>query len=275
MKLTKENYYSKEANMEYMSVSQWKDFRDCPARALATVKGEYTPPTSTALLVGGYVDAHFSGEANEFVDAHPEIFKKDGTLKAEYVAAQKMINRFKEDELLSALMSGEKQVIVTGDIAGVKFKGKIDSLLSESDVDSIDSSFPDNPVLQFVEGLIVDQKAMKDFSPVWSDDAHAKVSFIEAWGYDKQGAVYQELGFQTLGKRLPFVIAGVSKEDEPDITAQYIPQVTLDSALFEVEDTAPIYAAMKRGEIVAPGCGHCAYCRAKKKLTKIINYKEA
>ena len=47
MILTQENYYSKEANEEYLSVSQYKDFcgsvgrLGCEEQALAKISGDY------------------------------------------------------------------------------------------------------------------------------------------------------------------------------------------------------------------------------------------
>ena len=41
MKLTYLNYYSQNANKEYMSYSQFKDFLKCPACAMAKIKGEW------------------------------------------------------------------------------------------------------------------------------------------------------------------------------------------------------------------------------------------
>ena len=57
MILTPENYYSPEANFEYMSVSQFKDFSGtygqvgCESRAMAKLRGEYQEEKTTALLV--------------------------------------------------------------------------------------------------------------------------------------------------------------------------------------------------------------------------------
>lgn len=82
--VTPENYYSPEMNMAYMGSTQFKAFERCEAAALAELKGEYRPPSSVALLVGGYIDAWFSGELPLYQAQHPEIFKRDGTLKAEY-----------------------------------------------------------------------------------------------------------------------------------------------------------------------------------------------
>ena len=41
MQLSSDNYYSRQADLEYMSVSQFKDFRTCEAGALAKIRGEY------------------------------------------------------------------------------------------------------------------------------------------------------------------------------------------------------------------------------------------
>lgn len=38
LQLNDENYYSQEADMQYMSVSQYKAFRKCEAAALAKLK---------------------------------------------------------------------------------------------------------------------------------------------------------------------------------------------------------------------------------------------
>lgn len=109
--VTAENYYSPEMNMAYMGSTQFKAFEKCEAAALAELKGEYHPPSSTALLVGGYIDAWFSGELPLYQAQHPEIFKRDGTLKAEYLRATEVVVRMQSDELYMLLMSGRKQVI--------------------------------------------------------------------------------------------------------------------------------------------------------------------
>lgn len=268
--VTRENYYSPELNMEYMGSTQFKAFQQCEAAALAQLKGEYKPPVTTALLVGGYIDAHFAGEMDLFRKEHPEIFKRDGSLKAEYTHADKIIARMESDRLYSLLMSGKKQVICTGTIAGVPFKIRIDSLLDGDICQTIVNEFPEaTEALGMCDGAIVDQKAMKDFAPVWSEEEHRKVNFVEAWGYDIQGAIYQEVE----GNMLPFILAPGTKEDSPDLNALYIPDDDLAAKLAEVEDKAPRYHAIKQGRIAPIPCGKCAYCRATKKLTGIIDYK--
>ena len=53
MDLNKKNYYSNEADWQYMSVSQFKTFQECEAATLAKLKEEWSPESDpTALLVG-------------------------------------------------------------------------------------------------------------------------------------------------------------------------------------------------------------------------------
>ena len=54
----------------------------------------------------------------------------------------------------------------------------------------------------------------------------------------------------------------------------YIDDTDLAAALAVVEDNAPRYQAIKEGNIQPTRCEHCAYCRATKRLTSILNYKE-
>lgn len=269
--VTPANYYDPDINMAYMGSTQYKAFQKCEAAALAELRGEWASEPTVALLVGGYIDAYFSDELVAYQANHPQIFKRDGQLKAEYLKARDVINRMEEDELYTLLMAGEKQVIRTGYIAGVPFKIKIDSLLDGPACEEIVSRFPGaGAAMGMCDGAIVDQKAMKDMAPVWSAEDHCKIPFVEAWGYDIQGAIYQAIE----GHMLPFIVAVGTKEESPDLEVLYIDDEDLSAKLAEVEDTAPRYQAIKEGRISPRRCGHCAYCRATKKLTRIKNYKE-
>ena len=263
LKLTDDNYYSQEANWEYMSASQYKSFRKCEAAAMAELRGEWGRKESSALLVGSYVDAYFSNELDQFKADHPELYKRDGSLKAEFQNAHAVAERLNRDELARMLLSGKHQVIKTGRIAGVWYKTKADSLLSSRQVEAICKKFPTvKELVPFGGAIIVDLKCMKDFKTIWDEETHERVSFIEYWGYDIQGAIYQKVD----NRMAPFVIVGVTKEAEPDIIAVHVPD--------EVEAMSPRYAAIKKGEIAPVGCGTCAYCRSVKRLEGITNYKK-
>ena len=110
MELTKENYYSKEANLEYMSVSQYKDFKRCELYGLKKATGEYVETKSTALLVGGYADSYFAGTLEKYKEENPQIFKKDGTLKSDYEKANECINVAENDEFFIPDIEAEIEI---------------------------------------------------------------------------------------------------------------------------------------------------------------------
>ena len=244
MKLTQKNYFSRSANMKYMSVSQFKSFGKCPASALAEIKGKFKREETTSLLVGSYVDAYFEGTLANFIKKHPDIFKKNGTLKAEYVQAEEIIKRILKDRTFKKYMSGEKQVIMTGSINGVPVKIKIDSF------------HPDK---------IVDLKIMKDFENVY-DPERGMLPWFEHWGYDLQGAVYQEIVRQNTGEKLPFYLAAATKEKDTDIDIVHINQKTLDFALERFKQNVEMFDAIKQGIITPDRCEKCAYCKRTKKI---------
>lgn len=246
------DYFSSENALKFMSASQFKGFRQCPAKTVAEIYGKYKRKSETALLVGSYVDAYFEGTLDEFKENHPEVFLKTGGLKAEFRKAEECIERATSDEYFMHMMSGEKQKIVTGTIGNVEFKGKLDSYIPHE--------------------AIVDLKCMKNIEPVWKN-GH-KVSFIEAWGYDIQLAIYQELIYQETSERLRCYIAVVTKEDVPDIQVLEVPQERLDWCLNLVRAEADFYQAIKNNEIEPTRCEKCDYCKSTKKLTGAIPYTE-
>lgn len=255
--LTNENYFSPENNWKYCGSSQYKDFfgsmgmHGCEAMAMAKLRGEWQTEKTTALLVGSYVDAHFEGTLDLFRAQNPEIFTKSGTLKAEYKKAEEIIQVAEQDEVFMQFMSGEKQVIMTGEIAGVPFKTKIDSYLRAK--------------------AIVDGKVMASIRKFeWVKDV-GKVNFVEYWGYDIQGAIYQEIERQNSGEKLPFFIAALSKEKVTDKEVIWLPDNMLSDRLKEIESNMPRLKALKAGEVEPVRCENCDYCTATRKLTGPIN----
>ena len=237
MRVTKKNYFSPEAERKYFSASQIKAMMNCPAAAL----NDTERPTSTALLVGSYVDSFFEKRLPQFKADHPEILKRDGSLKAEYVQANEMINRACSDPLFREYMRGRKQVIRTGYIGGYPFKIKMDVYRKGE--------------------RIVDLKTIKDMKPAYrSGEGH--ITFADQWEWPLQMAIYQAIE----GNRLPCFLAVVTKEDPPDLAVVEIPQNVLDMEIERLLDMLPRFDAMKRGIIQAPRCECCSYCRRTKKL---------
>lgn len=254
MKLTNFNYYSPEANRKYWSVSLFKAFDKCEASGLAQVKGEYNQEETTSLLIGSYVDAYFSGEFQQFREEHPEIFNsRTGDLKADFKKAQHMIMRIDRDALMKEFLKGEAQVIRTGRLFDVDWKIKMDVFNGER---------------------IVDLKTVKDFEPLYKEGA-GRVPWIEYWGYDIQGAIYQKIEQISSGreKPLPFYIVAVTKETVPDIDVIHIPQSVLDTALKIVESKIDRFDLVKTGVLEPNRCERCEYCKKTKVLKEPTEYE--
>ena len=257
MVLTAENYYSKEANKEYMSVSQYKDFAGtygkmaCEFSAVEKLEERWKQKKTTPLLVGSYVDSYFEGTLEEFKKENPEIFTQKGELKENYKQAERIIARMERDPLFMQYMSGEKQVIMTGELFGAEWKIKIDS---------------------FVRGIaITDLKVMASITKLeWVKDI-GYLDFVRYWGYDIQGAIYQEIVYQNTGERPPFYIAAGTKEEEPNIEVIHVTQNYLDEAKHMVEMNMPRILRVKNGEAEPDRCEMCDCCRHTKVLKRPIS----
>lgn len=246
MKLTNSNYYDPETNREYWSTSLFKAFDQCEAAGLAQVRGEYERPETDALLIGSYVDAYFAGELDEFIKRDGDkMFKRNGELLAKFTHANDMIDRVEAEPVLLEFLSGEKQKIFTGEMFGVPWKIKADVYNGER---------------------IVDLKTVRDFMPLYKEGS-GRVSWLEYWAYDIQGAIYQAIIEQATGRRLPFYIVAVTKEPVPDVDLIQIPQQMLDAALRIVEAKIDRFDLVKMGEIEPRRCGKCNYCKLTKRIT--------
>lgn len=255
MILTAENYFSPEAQREYMGSTQFKAFLACPAAAMAEIHGEYRQEESTALLVGSYADAYFEGTLNLFRGQHPELFKRDGSLKSDFVQAEQIIQRIERDEMFMRYLSGQKQVIMAGEIAGVPFKVKIDSYHPGK--------------------AIVDLKVMRDLESAWNEEDGCREPYWLSWGYDYQGAIYREIVRQNTGDTLPFFIAAATKQKVARLEIGQISPARLDYCLDIVKHEAPRFAAIKRGEVEPERCEKCDYCAETAVLSEIVEYREA
>ena len=254
MTLTNGNYHATEANKAFWSVSMFKAFDKCEASGLAQCRGLYKREMTDALLIGSYVDAYFSGELDEFMGNHEnEMFKKNGELYAKFENANKMINAVECQPLMMDYLEGEKQAVRTGKLFGVDWKIKMDVCNGER---------------------IVDFKTVKDFEPLYKE-GFGKLNWIEYWGYDIQGAVYQKIEQISSGrdKPLPFYIVAVTKEKVPDVAVIQLPQSVLDTALKIVEAKIDRFDLIKMGEIEPEGCGKCEYCKSVKVLTAPAIYE--
>ena len=278
MKLTSKNYYDKKANDAFMSVSQFKDFRKCEAMALAKIKGEYEPYPSKALILGSFVDEMLTGTKRskmEFVlENRDQLFQKSSKFNtcsdaecseliakstlsifspaskpyAEVVQALETIERIKKQPLMMKHFRSRHQTIMTGEIAGVPFKIKMDNYKPGQFISD----------LKYMSSL----RSPNLFEPM-----------VKYWGYDIQGAVYQEIVRQNTGKRLPFFLDIATKETPAHLAVAEINQFDLDEALEVVKAWAPRYQSIKLGEIDPEKCGEygCNFCTEHEIITEPID----
>ena len=127
----------------------------------------------------------------------------------------------------------------------------------------MDSYIPDVAIVDLkVMASITDLKWVKDIG---------YLDFVRYWGYDIQGAIYQEIVRQNTGKKLPFYIAGATKQAEPDIRIIHVTDNYLQEALHIVEANMPRILRVKSGEAEPDRCELCDCCRHNRVLTRPIS----
>ncbi len=247
MKLTDSNYYSPETNKAYFSVSQFKNFQKCPAMALAELDGSYVKDYTKSLLLGSYFDESLTGTPESqhsfLIKNENGIFKKNGGKYAEFIQADETVALVEAQPLMMHYLSGEHQVIMTGEIEGVPFKIKMDSYKPGEYIAD----------LKYMSSL----RSPNLFEPM-----------IKYWGYDIQAACYQEIVRQNTGEKLPFIFVVATKEKPAHLEVGEISQWNMDEALEVVRKNIKRFQAIKNGEAEAERCEdyNCDYCT----MTKII-----
>lgn len=272
MILTSDNYYSPEADQEYMSCSQYQDFLRCEAAAMAKIHGVYTPTASEALIVGNYFHTALeSDEAHKaFCDEHFEDIyktrqdKKTGELivtgkYAPYAKADEMLSVAKSDPLISSIIAapGKHEVIMTGELFGVPWRVRIDKYVADS-------------------RTIVDWKTAADFGRTEYNPATAtRESFLEYLGYLMRAAVYSEIEKQNAKSEddPKFLIVAISKQDPPDKGVYLLNhRQRYDYELEIIKTNMERIRRVKSGQVKPRRCGKCEYCRSTKRLTHIVPY---
>ncbi|HZK37332.1 MAG TPA: PD-(D/E)XK nuclease-like domain-containing protein [Clostridia bacterium] len=268
LKLNRENYHSNKANKRYMSVSQFKDFAPawggCEAMALAKVKGEYEQPFKEAFMEGHFVHSWNEGKLEEFKANNPDLYSSRGAtagqLKSNYKHCNVMIDVLEKDPMVMKVLSGQKEVVLTGELFGIEWKIMLDSY---------------NPDIK----VFADLKALKDIDgKFWNNEAQMYENFLEAYGYLTQMAVYAEIERISQGREpedwcIPHMVV-VTKQEPPDHEIMYFDYYMIHSELLKVQQNIDRVIQVKN-EIVKPiRCEKCEYCRSTKKITKIKHYME-
>ena len=263
IELTDENYHSRKANKQYMSVSLLKSFLPwfpfgCEAKTMAELNGRWDEPDSPALLLGNYVHAWNEGKLPEFRANTPQLFKKNGDLYAKYKRGDEMINTLKNDEYMMKVLQGGKEEILTAELFGVPWKCKIDVL---------------NDDFKTFTDLKTTREIGRDYYNPFMNEYQ---NFIEYYGYDFQMALYAEIirKNRKAGKYYMPHIAAVDKQSPPDKMVIHFGTEFIKPKLNLIEDVIDHVIDVWKGNKKPERCGQCDYCRATKQIKKSVHFKE-
>lgn len=291
--LTDENYYSPEANRHYMSCSQLQDFGECEAKAVAKLAGRWVEQPKEAFLVGNFFHSYFEGEnahkrfcEDNFDDIYKTKTTKDKAtglpvktvtgMYAAFETAKRMIATVESDELMTQFiaMPGNNEQFMTGDIFGIPWRMKMDKYIPDT-------------------RYIIDYKTTAN---IWETSYNpfkgVRESFVESYGYLFRAAVYSMIEMQNAfdipfeetyenlaeASDLPlpnFFLLCVSKQDYPD--KAIIRLNNKQAYKYELEALKQRLGrvmALKEGRVLPKRCDTCDYCRATKKLQRVMSYYE-
>lgn len=246
------NYFSKEADMEYMSVSQFKLFQECEAKALATIKGQEDAISKDAFLEGQLFEELVAGDAKLFMAQHPELISTrgatSGQLKSAYSKVLIAAEKFNSQQFFRNIIEKcEKQTILTGEICDIKVKCKLD--LFDKKTNSI-----------------YDIKCMKDFKENWDKSEKCYKPWYYTYNYVLQLAVYREIVRQNFGEPEEIGLIAATKEDIPDIDAKIFSSELLDIELENFKNNIKRYDNIKKHLLKPTCCGICNYCKSIKRI---------
>lgn len=240
-----------------MSATQFKNFQKCEAAALDLLKYP-AENNAMALLVGNYLHSHFeSPEAHqEFLDEHAaDVKTRTGKLRADFLKADIMINRLEDDPMFNFFYNSpdsQKEVILDGDLFGVPWKARIDSLNVKA-------------------GYFCDLKTTRDLHKrYWSVERHEWVSFFDAYNYALQMGAYKKLLQQRYHKPFTCYIFAVDKTETPGLAAIEVPFDEMQEQLDVIEEWQPRFMKIERGELEPERCEVCDYCKDTMKLNGFI-----
>ncbi len=181
-----------------------------------------------------------------------------GEKKSDFINADKVIQALKDEPVFQDYYEGkegdwvEKEMILTGELEGLPFKGKVDSI-------------------NLTQQYFVDLKTMRSIAQeTWSPTLHQRVPQmvynVYEYKYHLQMFIYQKLLEQMdCPFFTPYMVA-VSKEEIPDKEV-----IVFDDEILEIGE-AVFYAHVNRVKEVVSGlvppnhCGECDYCKTIKHL---------
>ena len=249
--LTAENYHSAEANKEYMGFSRYSDWMRCEDAAYARYTGEYDPPPTEPMMLGtAFHNVVLEGADPDIEFSSYTINGKKTTVqpakKKQLLAMNLEVERQKKEPcgIVGMLMEGEKEVIVTGELGGLWWKGKVDVLGRR---------------------WILDIKTSDGREKKFNEAKGAFESWWVRWCYARQAAVYSYMH----GKGFPFLVLKVTKSERPAIELYEFTAAQMAIELSSIDAGCQRIIEVKSGA-TRKRCETCDYCKATKVITEAI-----
>lgn len=267
--LTAENYHSNEANKLFMSCSQYKSFISCEASAMNDLNKPDDEDEAKHFLLGKY--GHKAAENGKHIEylmknfgkfQNAGLIGKKGTANAEIRQFDEtIIPLMQNDSAIQAVLTGEKEVIITFDLFGIKWKAQID-------------------VLNLENSFFCDLKFMRDTKKQYNERVGYYQNFIEFWGYDLQIAIYS-YGIKQFYNLMDYLLSSIvciTKEKVPKrLILTGFNEELINEKLFTgdnaVQNNIDRIIMVKNGELEPNNCGDCDFCRKTMK-TQIMNWWE-
>lgn len=267
MILTESNYFSREADMKYLSVSQYKTFvNECEAKGLALAKKEYGNYDKMVFLLGNYFHAWAEGKLEEFIEKNSSkiMMKSKKDKLAQFREVDEIIKRLENNptqykRILDIIRNknNKKEQIFTGKLFENEWKIKIDVY---------------NPI----NGYFCDFKLVKSINDKFYNIFKNKYeNFILHYGYDIQMYIYSQIEkiANNREKILTPIIACITKENPIDTSLFIGFEDIFDNQEFIdiIKLNSDRIVSIKNGDIEPMYCDKCDYCRSIRE-TKIMKY---
>lgn len=265
--LSHENYYD---DTHYMSTSRLKAFMECESKRLAVDEGFWEDETETkAFLTGNFIHSYFESEkahADFLAENEDKLIaktgKNKGNLLADFQVAQKVCEYLEKDKNFMSLYNQgtEKEYIVTGNLYGLDFKGKLDSVNREQ------GYFVDLKTMASVYTL----KYLSDFK----QEVPQVLYNIFTYGYDMQFFVYRELLLEHENNFFDGYLMAVSKELHPQKKLFLFDEETYANGQKKVEAYIKRLKKVLNGTVQPRRCENCDYCKATQKAVEKVTVLE-
>jgi len=251
-------YHTRSEN----SNSSRKAYRECEVKWWAVnVEHTHTITPTDDMLAGSLVHcmALEPDKLDEFREAHPEIWTKGSKnvkprLREKFAAAERTAEAMLANPMLADLLDGVREIVYTGTIAGVPWRGKLDCISVER------QRIVDLKKVPSVDGEVwVPNRQLP-----WVVRRGEYLPVVEARGIHYQLGLYRELVEQRRIEIRELVCIAYTLQDPPAFRVYIVNnEAKLAQAMEDLTQTGIEMERLKaHGGMGLLACGSCEVCRS-------------